>query len=209
MTQDQDIQISCVDCGEAFVFTAGEQAFYREKGLTHAPTRCRNCREKRKNAPRPERAMGGGGRPREARMAGGRDGGASRASFTATCSNCGAETQVPFQPVSGRPVYCRNCYQGKKGAPAPSRARSGEGRPAAAPPRSPAGSGGRPSGSVKWFNEAKGFGFIVEDGGEEVFVHFSAIQGSGLRTLTQGDRVEFDIVPGARGNQAANVVKQD
>ena len=202
MTQDQDIQITCVDCGEAFVFTAGEQAFYREKGLTHAPTRCRNCREKRKNAPRPERSMGGGGRPREPRMAGGRDGGASRASFTATCSSCGAETQVPFQPVSGRPVFCRNCYQQKKGD-----------RPAtatvAAPPRAAGDRSGRPSGSVKWFNEAKGFGFIVEDGGEEVFVHFSAIQGSGLRTLTQGDRVEFDIVPGAKGNQAANVVKQD
>jgi CspA family cold shock protein len=62
-------------------------------------------------------------------------------------------------------------------------------------------------GSVKWFNEAKGFGFIHEDGGEEVFVHQSAIQGPAPRRLGQGDRVEFDIVPGPKGRQAANVVR--
>jgi CspA family cold shock protein len=62
-------------------------------------------------------------------------------------------------------------------------------------------------GAVKWFNEAKGFGFIQEDGGEELFVHFSAIMGDGLKTLTQGDRVEFDVVPGPKGRQAANVTR--
>ena len=62
-------------------------------------------------------------------------------------------------------------------------------------------------GAVKWFNESKGFGFIQDDGGEEIFVHFSAIQSDGFKTLSQGDRVEFDVVPGARGPQAANVVR--
>ncbi|MEK7330615.1 MAG: cold-shock protein, partial [Candidatus Eisenbacteria bacterium] len=59
----------------------------------------------------------------------------------------------------------------------------------------------------KWFNESKGFGFIQMDGGEEVFVHFSAISGEGFRTLTEGDRVEFDVVEGPKGKQAANVVR--
>ena len=62
------------------------------------------------------------------------------------------------------------------------------------------------TGSVKWFNEAKGFGFISQDdGGKDVFVHFSAIQGSGFKTLTEGQKVEFDIQDGPKGPQAANV----
>jgi CspA family cold shock protein len=69
------------------------------------------------------------------------------------------------------------------------------------------GDGTRMQGAVKWFNESKGFGFIQDDGGEDVFVHFSAIQGDGFRTLQQGERVEFDVVPGAKGKQAANVVR--
>ena len=64
------------------------------------------------------------------------------------------------------------------------------------------------SGTVKWFNEAKGFGFISQaDGGEDVFVHFSAISGDGFRTLAEGDKVEFDVVKGPKGFQAANVRK--
>ena len=62
-------------------------------------------------------------------------------------------------------------------------------------------------GKVKWFNAEKGFGFIERDGGEDVFVHFSAIQGDGFKTLDEGQNVEFDIVEGPRGPQAANVVK--
>jgi CspA family cold shock protein len=64
-------------------------------------------------------------------------------------------------------------------------------------------------GTVKWFNEAKGFGFIARDGGPDVFMHFSAIQSDGFKTLSEGDRVEFEIVQGQKGPQAADVIKQN
>jgi len=60
-------------------------------------------------------------------------------------------------------------------------------------------------GTVKWFNDSKGFGFISHEGGEDVFVHFSAIQGDGFKSLAEGDGVEFEITKGPKGNQAANV----
>jgi CspA family cold shock protein len=63
-------------------------------------------------------------------------------------------------------------------------------------------------GTVKWFNDSKGFGFIEQDGGDDVFVHFSAIQGEGFKTLSEGDVVEFDIQQGPKGLQAANVVRK-
>ncbi len=63
------------------------------------------------------------------------------------------------------------------------------------------------NGKVKWFNSEKGFGFIEVEGGDDVFVHFSAIQGDGFKTLEEGQEVSFEIVEGNRGPQAANVTK--
>ncbi len=63
------------------------------------------------------------------------------------------------------------------------------------------------TGTVKWFNVEKGYGFIEQENGEDVFVHFTAIQGDGFRTLEEGQKVEFEIVQGNRGPQAANVVR--
>lgn len=62
-------------------------------------------------------------------------------------------------------------------------------------------------GTVKWFNAEKGFGFIEVEGGDDIFVHFSAITGDGFKTLEEGQPVEFEIIEGNRGAQAANVVK--
>jgi CxxC-x17-CxxC domain-containing protein len=185
MDTNQDQRLKCVDCGEEFLFTVGEQAFYREHGLTHAPNRCKRCREARKG----RKEAGAPGQPR-----------AEREMFAAVCSECGAETMVPFNPTGGRPIYCRDCFQSRK----PKRPQSSASSP---PATAGGGSGTRLQGAVKWFNEAKGFGFIREDSGEEIFVHFSAIQSDGFKTLSQGDRVEFDVVPGARGKQAANVTR--
>src|SRR5258705_6610285 len=102
MGTGEDRNIKCVDCGEDFVFTAGEQAFYASKGLTNAPTRCKRCRDLRKQQ-RPE-----GGHARSGRE--------QRPMHKATCSNCGAETEVPFQPTGVRPVYCKDCFQSMKPA---------------------------------------------------------------------------------------------
>ena len=223
MASTEDKSITCVDCGEEFLFTAGEQAFYRERGLTNEPTRCKNCREKRK-AGRAMTSGGGGG-------GGSSYGRSEKQMYPAVCSNCGRETEVPFMPTSGRAVLCRDCFNAAKGTGAGAGAGAGYGgggggrgarsadgygghggggargggaRPARA--SSPTGpSEGRVQGSVKWFNDAKGFGFIATDSGEDVFVHFSAIGASGFRSLAEGERVEFDLVSGPKGKQAANV----
>ncbi len=65
----------------------------------------------------------------------------------------------------------------------------------------------RTQGTVKWFNDQKGFGFISRDNGKDCFVHFSAIQGKGFRSLVEGERVEFDVVDGTKGPAAENVVR--
>jgi CspA family cold shock protein len=65
----------------------------------------------------------------------------------------------------------------------------------------------RATGRVKWFNDTKGFGFITKDTGEDVFVHYSAIDGTGFRTLIEGQPVEFEIKEGPKGLQASNVIK--
>ncbi|MFQ5587686.1 MAG: cold-shock protein [Nitrospiria bacterium] len=64
-------------------------------------------------------------------------------------------------------------------------------------------------GKVKWFNEKKGFGFIERDEGDDVFVHFSAIQGEGFKTLSEGQAVEFEVIQGEKGPQASDVVPSD
>lgn len=100
----QDKVLVCRDCGKEFLFSAGEQAFYAEKGFQNEPTRCRNCRAARKGL--------GNSVSQE--------GGASRPLFAAVCSECGKDTQVPFKPTPGKPVYCRECFQ-KRGSRTPSR----------------------------------------------------------------------------------------
>jgi cold shock protein len=62
-------------------------------------------------------------------------------------------------------------------------------------------------GRVKWFNDSKGYGFIEQDGGKDLFVHFTAIEGDGFKSLAEGQKVEFEVIEGAKGPQAAKVVK--
>jgi CxxC-x17-CxxC domain-containing protein len=91
----QDKVLKCTECGAEFVFTAGEQMFYADKGFKNEPKRCKSCKAKR--------AEGGG-----------QGNGFQRAETKATCSQCGKETTVPFKPTQGRPVYCRECFQQRR-----------------------------------------------------------------------------------------------
>jgi CxxC-x17-CxxC domain-containing protein len=90
----QDKVLTCADCGAEFVFTAGEQAFFRERQFKNLPKRCRGCKEKR-----PARGEGRASTKQET---------------AAVCAGCGKETTLPFRPVQGRPVFCRECFKQKK-----------------------------------------------------------------------------------------------
>ena len=96
---DADKVIKCRDCGEDFVFTAGEQNFYKDRGFQHEPTRCRRCRDDKK------RQAGGMVSPTPISNT------SPREFHDAVCSSCGTSTQVPFRPTPGKPVYCRDCFQ--------------------------------------------------------------------------------------------------
>lgn len=89
----EDKTLICQDCGQEFIFSAGEQEFYHEKGFQNEPKRCRECRTQRRSG-RGERG------PRQM--------------FDTTCARCGQETQVPFKPTGDRPVYCLQCFQQMK-----------------------------------------------------------------------------------------------
>ena len=94
-----DITLTCKDCGQPFVFTAGEQEFYQQRGLLNQPGRCSSCRGARRSGDGGSRYGGAGGGAREM--------------FTATCSQCGQEARVPFQPRGDKPVYCSSCFETK------------------------------------------------------------------------------------------------
>lgn len=93
-----DTTLTCRDCSSEFVFTAGEQEFHVQKGFTNSPSRCPDCRAKRK-------AEGGFS---------GHRGGAPREMHSATCAACGKTCEVPFQPSGDKPVYCSDCFQGQR-----------------------------------------------------------------------------------------------
>src|SRR5436190_16831778 len=148
-----DKSIRCVSCGQDFTFTAGEQEFYKNRGLGHEPTRCKTCREARKT-------RGDGLGASSGYSGNDRSGDRSdREMHVVTCSDCGAETRVPFLPSSGRPVYCRDCYRSHK--PEGLGAGGNSSRVSVrSESRMSVSSEGRQQGSVKWFNESKGYGFI-------------------------------------------------
>lgn len=83
----EDKTLKCKECGADFIFSAGEQEFYAQKGFQNEPQRCKACRDARKNANKPAREL-----------------------FTATCASCGGEAKVPFQPTEGRDVFCSECF---------------------------------------------------------------------------------------------------
>ena len=93
MQQYTDKNLTCVDCGGTFLFSADDQEFYARKGFTNEPKRCKPCRDKRK-------ASSGEGR--------------ERTFYDVTCDACGKQTQVPFNPTNGKPVYCRECYSARR-----------------------------------------------------------------------------------------------
>lgn len=94
----QEKSITCFDCGATFTFTAGEQEFFAARGYTNEPGRCPSCRQARKQ-------QGNNSYKNSGYVSA-----SSRRMYSAFCTRCGKSTEVPFEPKSGRPVYCRDCY---------------------------------------------------------------------------------------------------
>ena len=108
-----DVTLTCRDCGQEFTFTSGEQDFYASRGFSE-PSRCPSCRSARK-----AQRDGGSYSSYSTSSYGGGGGGGGRGSremFTATCSSCGQEAQVPFQPSGDKPVYCSSCFEKRRGS---------------------------------------------------------------------------------------------
>jgi len=116
MSNFQDRVLECADCHGTFVFTAGEQAFYQERGFSE-PRRCPSCRSARRanrsggdrygdSRPGSDRAFGSGGGEHR-----GRTDRPPRQMYDVICADCGQPTQVPFKPREDRPVYCKDCYE--------------------------------------------------------------------------------------------------
>src|SRR5436853_5362854 len=105
-----DTTLTCRDCGQAFTFTSGEQDFYASRGFSE-PSRCPDCRAARKSQ------RDGGSSYSSYGSSGGSYGGGrgAREMFTVTCSSCGQEAQVPFQPSGDKPVYCSACFEQRGG----------------------------------------------------------------------------------------------
>ena len=97
-----DKTLTCRDCGNTFLFTAGEQEFFAQKGFSNEPTRCPSCRSAR-------RASGGF-------SSGGGFSRGERQMYAAVCAECGAETKVPFEPRGDKPVYGSSCFESRRGA---------------------------------------------------------------------------------------------
>lgn len=109
-----DRTLTCRDCGQEFTFTAGEQDFYTSRGFSE-PQRCSDCRAARKTQRGPGGSAGAGGFGGGGGSSYGDDAPrAPRQLFAATCSDCGRETEVPFNPTPGKPVYCRDCFSDRK-----------------------------------------------------------------------------------------------
>ena len=110
-----DRSLACRDCGQAFVFTAGEQEFFASRGFTNEPSRCPSCRADRKAG---RGGSGGGSYSTGGGYSSGGGGGGygrDREMFSATCSSCGNEARVPFQPRGDKPVYCSDCFSKQRG----------------------------------------------------------------------------------------------
>ena len=103
----QDRTLVCRECGDEFIFSIDDQQYHQEKGYTHEPKRCIDCRRAR----RASYNRGGGGGGGFGGGGGGGGFGGSRPTFTINCAECGKEDEVPFRPTGARPVYCYDCFR--------------------------------------------------------------------------------------------------